>query len=609
MIYILWTGRYPSAHSGPIDDCNKWQELKNYYEVIEITSVHTNIDKEIENATKRRHNSPPKAFLVIVNLQKLEDRNETANPVFEQLKNIKWKHKLIDEAGLGGNTAKTMDKLSELSGDIIKLDGSDHTTIITECTAENSVIWLAEEEFEAIKAGECPGRAQKIVIADDLPKYSDSEYEDESMHMSVMTRVQGVREGARFVEDIKSDFYAWYGEPGVPTKNYTYQTLNLDKPIHISISGIDQCYAYENLINEVINPKLPAGKRLYPINLCKIGGSPSEREDFIKIKISEIQNADNKSYTDYATAVLIGDGKLIRGAGLGVVVVNYNNITASKTVDQLETRSQNWEGIIHPILSMKDNQGNLIPVTPVFDRNPYRNYKVTMAQAKVRKKIDEMNGTEDGNIGTYVEKVLEANPVYVNSRVGGKPNRVKSVDVIERVKKISSASDFTKGELNTNIVSAEEVLGISTSSNTDSDNNDKPGPGLPKEKTVPKKKTKKQKDTEQAIRTILGQVPKKIYIDLTIDSVDALCTAESIKSIYDKVKPKTNNNGQFTPDVVERILRFAKPDMEDTIKVFREKVITGQIDYEAIIKVSAVKSNADVPLPLEVAREMVNEVA
>jgi hypothetical protein len=177
------------------------------------------------------------------------------------------------------------------------------------------------------------------------------------------------------------------------------------------------------------------------------------------------------------------------------------------------------------------------------------------------------------------------------------------------VKKISSASDFTKGELNTNIVSAEEVLGISTSSDTDTDNKDKPGKGLPREKTASKKKTKKQKDTEQAIRTILGQVPKRIYIDPTINSVDALCSAQSIKNIYDKVKPTQENDGQFTTEVVERILRSAKPDMEDTIKVFREKVITGQIDYEAIIKVSAVKSNADVSLPLDLAREMVNEVA
>jgi hypothetical protein len=245
----------------------------------------------------------------------------------------------------------------------------------------------------------------------------------------------------------------------------------------------------------------------------------------------------------------------------------------------------------------------------VFDRNPYRAYKVVMAQAEVRKKIDEMNGKEDDNIVHQIDKVLESTPVWLNSGIGGQPNQLKSVDVIERVKKISSASDFTKGELNTNIVSAEEVLGISTSSNTDTDNKDKPGKGLPREKTAPKKKTKKQKDTEQAIRTILGQVPKRIYIDPTIDSVDALCSAQSIKNIYDKVKPTKENDGQFTPEVVERILRSAKPDMEDTIKVFREKVITGQVDYESIIKVSAVKSNADVSLPLEVAREMVNEVA
>ena len=248
-------------------------------------------------------------------------------------------------------------------------------------------------------------------------------------------------------------------------------------------------------------------------------------------------------------------------------------------------------------------------MTPVFDRNPYRSYKVVMAQAKVRKKIDEMNGKEDDNIIHHIDKVLGSTPVWLNSMIGGQPNQLKSVDVIERVKKISSASDFTKGELNTNIVSAEEVLGISTSSNTDTDNKDDPGKGLPREKTASKKKTKKQKDTEQAIRTILGQVPKRIYIDPTIDSVDALCSAQSIKNIYDKVKPTKDNDGAFTPEVVERILRSAKPNMEDIIKLFREKVITGQIDYEAIIKVSAVKSNADVSLPLEVAREMVNGVA
>ena len=82
-----------------------------------------------------------------------------------------------------------------------------------------------------------------------------------------------------------------------------------------------------------------------------------------------------------------------------------------------------------------------------------------------------------------------------------------------------------------------------------------------------------------------------------------------IKNIYNKVKPTKDNDGTFTSEVVERILRSAKPDMEDTIKVFREKVIRGQVDYEAIIKVSAVKSNADVSLPLEVALEMVNDVA
>ena len=544
-----------------------------------------------------------------MNLQKLEDRNETANEVYEQLKTIKWNHKIIDESGLGGNTAKTMDKLSGLSGDIIKLDGSDHTTIITKCTAENSVIWLAEEEFEAIKAGKCPGRPQKIVIADKDLNLGDTEYEDESENMSVMMRVEGERQDARFVEDIELDILKWYGEPGMPTKGFTYTSLKLDYPIHISISGIDQCYAMENLINEAINPKLPVGKKLYPINLDKISGSPSQREDTIKAKIKEIQNNDNKSYQDYDTAVLIGDGKLVRGAGIGVVVVNYNSIMKSNWTDQLEGRTQNWTGIVHNVLSQKDNKGNLIPVTPVFDRNPYRSYKVVMAQAKVRKKIDEMNGKEDDNIIHQIDKVLESTPVWLNSNIGGQPNQLKAVDVIERVKKISSASDFTKGELNTNIVSAEEVLGISTSSNTDTDNKDKPGKGLPREKTAPKKKTKKQKDTEQAIRTILGQVPKRIYIDPTIDSVDALCSAQSIKNIYDKVKPTKDNDGTFTPEVVERILRSAKPDMEDTIKVFREKVITGQIDYEAIIKVSSVKSNADVSLPLEVAKEMVNEVA
>lgn len=606
---VLWTGRYPSAHSGPIDDCGKWQELRDYFEVIEIASVNTDIDKEIEKAKKRRHNNPPKAYLVIVNLQKLEDRNETANEVYEQLKEIKWNHKIIDESGLGGNTSKTMDKLSRLSGDIIKLDGSDHTTIITKCTAENSVIWLAEEEFEAIKAGKCPNRPQKIVIADKDSNLGDTEYEDESEKMSVMMRVEGEKKDARFVEDIELDVWLWFGEPGIPTKGFTYTSLKLDYPIHISISGIDQCYAMENLINEAINPKLPVGKRLYPINLDKIGGSPSEREDKIKATIKEIQNNDNKSYQDYTTAVLIGDGKLVRGAGIGVVVVNYNSIMKSNWTDQLEGRTQNWPGIIHNVLSQKDNKGNLIPITPVFDRNPYRAYKVVMAQAKVRKKIDEMNGKEDDNIIHHIDKVLESTPVWLNSKIGGQPNQLKSVDVIERVKKISSASDFTKGELNTNIVSAEEVLGISTSSNTDTDNNDKPGKGLPKEKPGSKRKTKKQKDTEQAIRTILGQVPKRIYIDPTIDSVDALCSVESIKNIYDKVKPTKENDGQFTTEVVERILRSAKPDMADTIKVFREKVITGQIDYEAIIKVSAVKSNADVSLPLEVAKEMVNEVA
>ena len=88
-----------------------------------------------------------------------------------------------------------------------------------------------------------------------------------------------------------------------------------------------------------------------------------------------------------------------------------------------------------------------------------------------------------------------------------------------------------------------------------------------------------------------------------------MCSPESIKNIYDKVKPTKDNDGSFTPGVVERILRHAKPDMEDTIKVFREKVITGQVDYDAINRVSSVKSNADVSLPLEVAREMINEVA
>jgi len=606
--FVLWSGRYPSAHSGPINDCDKWQELKDYYEVIEIESTNIDIDKEVEWAKKRRHNNPPKAFLVIVNLQKLEERNETANAVYEQLKTIKWNHKIIDESGLGGNTSKTMDKLSGLSGDIIKLDGSDHTTIITKCTKENSVIFLAEEEFEAIKAGKCPSRPQKVVIADQLPNYGESEYDDESNHMSVMMKVEGKRQDARFVEDIESDVFKWYGEPGIPTKGFTYTSLGLDKEIHISISGIDQCYAMENLINDVINPKLSLGKKLYPINLDKISGSPSEREDTIKTIINEIQNADNKSYQDYATAILIGDGKLVRGAGLGVVVVNYNSIMASNWTDQLEGRTQNWLGIVHPTLSSKDYKGNLIPVTPVFDRNPYRAYKVVMAQAKVRQKIDEINGKEDDNIIHQIDKVLESNPVWLNSSIGGQSNQLKSVDVIERVKKISSASDFTKGELNTSIVSAEEVLGISTSSNIDTDNNDKPGKGLPKQRTTPKKKTKKQKDIEQAIRTILGQVPKRIYIDPTIDSVDALCSVESIKNIYDKVKTSKDNDGQFTTEVVERILRNAKPDMEDTIKVFREKVITGQIDYEAIIKVSAVKSNADVSLPFEVAKEMVNAI-
>ena len=607
--FVLWSGRYPSAHSGPIDDCGKWQELKDYYEVIEISSVNTDIDEEFNKARKKRHNNPPKAYLVIVNLQKLEDRNETANEVYGQLKEIKWNHKIIDESGLGGNTAKTMDKLSGLSGDIIKLDGSDHTTIITKCTAENSVIWLAEEEFEAIKAGKCPGRPQKIVIADKDSNLGDTEYEDESENMSVMMRVEGEREDARFVEDIELDIWLWFGEPGMPTKGFTYTSLKLDYPIHISISGIDQCYAMENLINEAINPKLPVGKRLYPINLDKISGSPSQREDTIKAKIKEIQNNDNKSYQDYATAVLIGDGKLVRGAGIGVVVVNYNSIMKSNWTDQLEGRTQNWTGILHNVLSQKDNKGNLIPVTPVFDRNPYRAYKVVMAQAIVRKKIDEMNGKEDDNIIHQIDKVLESTPVWLNSKIGGQPNQLKSVDVIERVKKISSASDFTKGELNTNIVSAEEVAGVSGSSGVDTDNNDKPGKGINGKKPIKRKKTKKEIDKEKAIIAVLGQVPKRIYIDPTIDSVDALCSAQSIKNIYDKVKPTKENDGQFTPEVVERILRGAKPDMEDTIKVFREKVITGQIDYEAIIKVSAVKSNADVSLPLELAREMVNEVA
>jgi hypothetical protein len=618
MRHLLWTGRYPSAQTGPLDDCSKWQELAECFETILIESTKDDPKTLLDDAMRRRHNNPPMGYVWMVNLQKLEERGENSNGLLEKLSGIDWFRGIIDESGVGGDTENTKALMAAVGIDkIIHLDGSDYETIITRCTKENSTIFLEEEELEAMKRGECPFSPAMVTITTPKSSLTGSEYDDTSRHFTVLLETHGHREQARFVETQKVADKLWeiLGKPGVFNQNFTIQSLGLSLYTkHLLSDGINTGYAWREQIQSVINPALPDGEKLWPVVLDEINGSPVEREAEVTQIIERVANPHNKDYTPYGSVIILGDSKLIRGAGVPVVIINAGNGRSAS--DQAQThREQNIpveKCLKHPILSPLNHKGEMLPVMVYFDLDHERPYELAYDYAVTIKHIAKING-ENTDSPDFVKRALESRRIFENSPVGGRPLEATSTRVIERVKGISRANDFVRGPINTENFTRDELMGVSAFDNSDVENERSSDPQTKQKKSKKGTKNKAEVGLERMVRTILGQIALLIQARPDISTIDDLCSEQNLKDVYERVKPHQSKRSlskhgpsKFTTATIEKIFRQADPRLGEKIICFRNKINNGLVNEEDVRRVSMVKKNANIPLPLDVAREMVS---
>ena len=618
MIHLLWTGRYPSAQTGPLEDCVKWQELAECYQPILIESTKDDPKTLLADAIRSRHDNPPKACLWIVNIQKLEGDN---NELIAKLREFCWFRGIIDESGIGGDTKNTKALIAALGIDkIIYLDGSDYETIITKCTKENSVIFLEEEELESMKAGQCPFSPAMVTIKPPRSNMTGSEYEDTSRHLTVLLETYGHREQTRFVEPqaVADKLWEVLGKPKVVNQNFTMQSLGLSLYTkHLLSDGINTGYAWRDLIQSRINPVLLNGEKLWPVVLDEITGSPTDRQAEVTQIIEQVANPHNKDFTPYGSVIILGDGKLIRGAGVPVVIINAGNGRSAS--DQAQThREQNIPVemcLKHPILSPRNHKGEMLPVMVYFDLDPERPYELAYDYANIIKHIAKENGETTDN-QDFVQRSLQSRRIFENSTVGGRPLEVTSPMVIERVKGISRANDFVRGPINTKNFTRDELIGVAAYDTSDVEDERSSDPQTKYKKSKKSIKNKAEVQLERMIRTILGQIALLMTARPDILTVDDLCSYRNLKDVYDRVKPHQskrslakNGPSKFTPATIEKIFRQADSHLGEKIVCFRTKINDGLVKIEDVRRVSMVKKNANIPLPQDVAKEMVSCVA